>query len=329
MKVYIANFGRENYAWPQCLERNTVATMNRFATHPFWVAGDREGFIRYQLRHMRTAAGIAPIRPVASRWFNLMTAINNTAGDIWIHRQKDQLWWTRSKSDAATIEPSIDPTIDGDQRVFICHKPCEPWSNKNQKGNRLEWGTLHPKAQAFLFTEGTLQRLHEDNAAYAMSLIEGADLDRWESQSTWRTKLQRSRKNPGVVFNSRQKTIARMASTAMATAAVSNGQEVLRTVKDKQVRFSLLDLESYIGALIDAQEGLCALTGIPLQFDAEEDDPELVCSLDRIDSDGHYEAGNLQVVCKFANRWKNNGRDADFRRLIGVVRSTEPLVADS
>lgn len=87
--------------------------------------------------------------------------------------------------------------------------------------------------------------------------------------------------------------------------------------------FTQLELERYIGALIDAQEGLCALTDIPLRFEGEHDDPELLCSLDRIDSDGHYERGNLQVVCRFANRWKSYGDDAEFRRLIEVVRSIQ------
>jgi hypothetical protein len=321
MKVYIANFGRHNYAWPRCFERSTVATMNAYATQAFWEAGDREGYIQHQLRHEFTAARIRPTRPVASRWFNLMTIISETAGDIWVHREKDQLWWTRSRSKAVSIELDIDPTLVSDQRVYICHKPCEPWSNENRKGNRLGWNTLHPKAKEFLFTEGTLQRLADENAAYALALIEGADLTPWHSRPAWRAKFETSKSRPGTVFSPRQKAIARMAATALATAAASNGQEVVRTVKDKQTRFSQLELESYIGALIDTQEGLCALTGIPLQFDGDHEDPDLLCSLDRIDSEGHYAPENLQVVCRFANRWKNNGLDREFRRLIGVVRA--------
>jgi hypothetical protein len=34
-KVYIANFGRENYEWLFCLEKSTVATMNAEAAQPF------------------------------------------------------------------------------------------------------------------------------------------------------------------------------------------------------------------------------------------------------------------------------------------------------
>lgn len=47
----------------------------------------------------------------------------------------------------------------------------------------------------------------------------------------------------------------------------------------------------------------------------------LLCSLDRIDSSGHYSIGNLQVVCRFLNRWKNDGNDTEFRRLLALLRS--------
>jgi hypothetical protein len=92
MKVYIANFGHENYEWRSCLSQSTVATMNDEGAHPFWMRRDREGYIDYCLKYLSTAAGIKPIRPVASRWFNLMTIISETAGDVWVHREKDQLW---------------------------------------------------------------------------------------------------------------------------------------------------------------------------------------------------------------------------------------------
>jgi len=85
---------------------------------------------------------------------------------------------------------------------------------------------------------------------------------------------------------------------------------------------SQLELERYVESLIEAQEGLCAITEIPLGYDGNTDDSETLCSLDRIDSNGHYEAGNLQVVCRFVNRWKSDGDDAQFRRLISLVRRT-------
>jgi hypothetical protein len=174
MKVFIANFGRENYEWPICLERGTVASMNDVLAQSLWEIGDREAYI---VSHMKgkTAAGIAPTRPVASRWFNLMTIIVETAGDVWIHRDKNQLWWTISRDSVPSFETKVEPV--GDKRnVIVCHKPCEPWRSNNRKGNRLDWNSLHPKAQECLFSEGTLQQLGEDNANYALALIDGDDL---------------------------------------------------------------------------------------------------------------------------------------------------------
>jgi hypothetical protein len=130
-------------------------------------------------------------------------------------------------------------------------------------------------------------------------------------------------RSTATIFNAKQRAAVRMAMTARDTAAASKGQSVLRTVKNKEVRFqNQTAFEKYVLGLIDLQEGLCAVTGIPLQYDGECDDVEMLCSLDRIDSDGHYEVDNLQVVCRFVNRWKNDGDDADFRRLISIVRSS-------
>lgn len=118
-----------------------------------------------------------------------------------------------------------------------------------------------------------------------------------------------------------QRAVARMATTARHTAAGANGQQVLRTVKKKELLFEDdQELERYIGEVIAHQKGQCAVTGLPLQFDDTHDDPELLCSLDRIDSSRHYERGNLQIVCRFINRWKNDGDDKEFRRLINLVQ---------
>jgi hypothetical protein len=325
LKTFIANFGRENYEWPVCLARGTVATMNEVNAQALWEAGDRESYVRERMKG-KTAAGIAPTRPVASRWFNLMTIISETAGDLWIHRAQSQLWWTISRPDPPTFTPKVEPI--GDKRnVIVCHKPCEPWSNSNRMGNRLEWSGLHPKAREFLATESTLGQLSEDNANYAHALINGDDLGPWHIRQRWKEKLLTSRKGGLVtVFSPKQRAAVRMAETAGATAAGANGQQVLKTIKNKEVRFaSQAALERYVLQLIELQDGLCAITGLALQYDGDDDDVEMLCSLDRIDSDGHYEEGNLQIVCRFANRWKSSSDDATFRRLIDAVRSGAAL----
>ncbi len=114
----------------------------------------------------------------------------------------------------------------------------------------------------------------------------------------------------------------RMARTAVSTTNSANGQTVERVVKRKDLLFpSAAALQDYVTQLMGAQEYCCELTGLPLDLDETNGDPAMFASLDRIDSSRHYEPGNLQVVCRFANFWKGASDDAEFRRLIGVVRS--------
>jgi hypothetical protein len=101
-----------------------------------------------------------------------------------------------------------------------------------------------------------------------LALIAGDDLGRWHNQPIWQAKSAAARARPVTVFNARQRTAARMAMTAFATVAGANGQQVLRTVKNKEMRFSRDELEKYILALIEVQEGLCAITQLTLQLAA-------------------------------------------------------------
>jgi hypothetical protein len=329
MKTYIANFGHGNYLWPRCLGRPIVATIESEDLRPFWLAGDRAGYIAHAIATKKTAAGITPTVPVASRWFNLARIISASENDLWIHREKSALWWTISRTGEAevSLEPARNPAHEGD-RVFIYQEPSENWSNQTKQGQRLDWSGLHAKAREFLFTEGTLQQLSDDNAAYAQALIDGDDLRPWHDRPDWQKKAETARRNPAVVLNLRQRAIADMAATARATVRGANGQEVVRTVKNKELRFTSHEaFEQYLAQLFDSQDGACAITGLPLQFYGGHDDREQLCSLDRIDSDGHYEPGNLQIVCRFVNRWKNEGADSEFRRLLTLVRRVGDLAS--
>jgi hypothetical protein len=332
MRVFIANFGQENYEWPVCRERGTVATMNDIEAQPLWEAGDRESYIVSRMRG-KTAAGLTPTRAVAARWYNLMTIISETSGDMWIHRDGERLWWTISRNDPPLFERRTEP-VGRRRDVVVCHKPCEPWSDKTRTGNLLYWNSLHPKARDFLSTEATLQQLSEDYAAYALALINGEDVSPWHSRPLWHAKNDKASSKASVVRSYSSKQVAayreaqqRMAETAQKTADQANGQTVTRTVKSKEIRFpSMHALEQHILALIDMQESLCALTGLPLEFDERDGDPEFFCSLDRVDSTGHYEEGNLQIACRFANRWKRADDDELFRSLIEAVRSSTQML---
>jgi hypothetical protein len=293
--------------------------------HEFWKAGDRAGYIEFCVSNLKTMKGIAPTRAVAGRWFNLGTVITESSGDMWLHQDGKHLWWTITTHEPPIIElgPDFKPDADGPPDVYFYRKPAQPWSNTNMLGAPLEWRGLHPKAPDFLVTEATLQQLSEDYAYYALTLIKGGDLSSWHKLPEWRAKTEtRSRKQPVRAYNARQVTFFDMANTALETTLNANGQQLLKTIKNKDFQFSNRDeLVEYIDKLFDSQEGLCAITGLTLQFKGG-DDHQLRCSLDRIDSDGHYERGNLQVVCKFINMWKSNRDDGEFRRLIGVVRQS-------
>lgn len=324
MKVIIANFGRENYLWPQCLDRSTVATVEDVQLRPYFLSGDREGYIRCCMAITKTVRGRPPTRAVASRWFNVGLEVAQTDGDLWVHREKEELWWTITTSElsAAELQPVHRPSY-GEHEVFVIHKPAQHWSNRSQKGARLEWGAIHPKAKDFLFTESTLVRFSADNAEYVQALIAGGNLAAWHDRPAWKEKQSKAKYAPVSIFSPIQMAALRMVNTAIATVAVANGQVVDKVMKIKDSGFADdLEFRSYVEQLIHDQDGHCALSGLPLQFDSTHQDVEMLASLDRINSDGHYQAGNLQVVCRFINRWKSSDGDENFVRLLNVVRAS-------
>ena len=338
MKVYVANFGRQNYEWPACRERGTVATMNAIDAQKYWEANDREGYVATRMAKDTTAAGKKPTKATASRWFNLMTTVAETVGDIWVHKDGDELWWTASRSDAPTFETKKEP-IERGRDVVICHKLCEPWSNKSKKGVPLRWNELHPKAKDFLSTEATLQSLSPLYRDYTLALIAGDDLSHWHDTPLWENRSETAKKGYAPIkYGSQADKIAyqraselfeaadaaeRMARTAVATTNSANGQTVERVVKKKDLGFpSAAALQDYIMELMGSQEYFCELTNLPLELDEVNGDPAMFASLDRIDSSGHYAPGNLQVVCRFANFWKGAYDNVEFRRLIEVLRAS-------
>ena len=104
------------------------------------------------------------------------------------------------------------------------------------------------------------------------------------------------------------------------TVTNSNGQKVEVTKKLKDLWLSRSELSHHIQFLLKTQDYKCKLTGIEMQKDRSLFDAELYPSLDRIDSNGDYTAENTQMVCRFANRWKKDTQDGQFRKLISVVR---------
>ncbi len=150
-----------------------------------------------------------------------------------------------------------------------------------------------------------------------LDLAEELGVDLWTLDALWWvSKLERQ--NKGEIKDARFKAVWSMANQAEQTAKQSYGQAVEQTVKNKDLRLSKEALIAHLNELLDETGDRCAITGLTLQFEGV--DGQLRPSLDRIDSNGHYEVGNLQVVARFINFWKRDTIDAEFRRLIAAVR---------
>lgn len=130
-------------------------------------------------------------------------------------------------------------------------------------------------------------------------------------------------KDEGRILGGREKSIIAMRLSVENTVKNANGQIVQRVLKNKELGMTSAELEKLIASLLDLQDNRCALTGIPFQFLGPEADKNLLPSLDRIGSAGHYEVGNLQVVCQFINFWKGDSDNAEFQRLLMLVRGVE------
>ena len=121
----------------------------------------------------------------------------------------------------------------------------------------------------------------------------------------------------------REEAIGEMLNAVENTVRHSNSQIVERIVKNKERRMTRAELNELLGSLLDQQRNRCALTGIPF----DNANQNLRPSVDRIDSHGHYEQRNLQIVCRFVNFWKRDGDDKEFRFLLTLVRREDGLHA--
>ena len=159
-----------------------------------------------------------------------------------------------------------------------------------------------------------------DAHSFLWMLIKAGD-DLAERESGKATRGPQS--GDGYVYGGRDISIYDMAKSVRDTVKSADGSTVERTKKVKEQRMTDQQLEEEIRHLLDVQSDRCALTGLRLQYSGQVEDKQLIPSLDRKDSNGHYERGNLQVVCKFINFWKSDQENDEFLRLLALVRGEE------
>ena len=321
MAVIIANFGQENFFWPKCLSNSTIALMEEKQSHALIQGGDKQGYINYVIKNLKTADGKPPTERTAATWYGFNQLFYKTVDDLWIHRAKDELYWTYSIAGEVTQHEQNDPYRKWD--LVISQRPCTGWQNKDRKGRALLWDEIHPKATGLLFARRTFMKLCEDNAQYALALIEGNDeiLGSYHARDEWVQKQTNAGRGSAHLGSPKEKTIKRMVGTALRTCESANGQIVERTMKEKGFMFdSPEEMIKHVSCLWDEQDGKCALTGLKMLPDGQDRGGWYSFSLDRIDSNDDYRAGNLQLVCKFANKWKSDMENETFLKLIEDVR---------
>lgn len=121
-----------------------------------------------------------------------------------------------------------------------------------------------------------------------------------------------------------QHSIEAMLQSAVGAASRSGAvQRVVHKVKLYELG-GTEEARQLILRLLQEQGYRCKLTGLPLipHSSASGDQLPFRPSLDRCDSDGHYNEENLQVVCQFVNAWKSDGDQTNFLRLLQAVRTS-------
>ena len=105
----------------------------------------------------------------------------------------------------------------------------------------------------------------------------------------------------------REHRVCNRCSQIRAKKKLMHKQVPLRWFNRKKIRAAERGIKwgitpRYLQTIYERQEGRCALSGVPISFDME--DNKGVASIDRIDSDKGYQYGNIQLVEKTVNYMK-------------------------
>lgn len=313
-EIYIAMTGDGNELWADCLERNLVALGYDKPYFEAWHAGNRNEFLRLEIEAAPAGMPESDVKSRSTTWFNRATRIAESENDIWLHRAGNALYWSVSTEAAPVFE-------EYDGKVMIA-KPVTPWSRRNRRTVALTWNSIHPKAKDYLTTQQAVFRVADPMMTeYIEALVGGDDLSQWHERAEWKARLGADKgKTLGTNVELSEFVLSRMMMTIRDTVRNAKGEQVLRTLKEKKLLCSEPEMKAHLAELMVRQEGLCAITRLPLHVDGQQClDYDMLASVDRIDSNGHYEPKNVQLVCRFVNFWKCSQENGKFMELLDKV----------
>jgi hypothetical protein len=310
--------------WDRSVAEQAVVITHDAPFFDAWSSGDYDTYLSLERKVAKPGATEKGIRVNATTWFNLSNELARSEGDIWVSRREGYVWWGETTSALVKYTPHQHPARK--VPVVAISKPVFQWSNKKKNGKPLIWKNIHPKGQQMLFARRTITPIKNDRAAFIKALINGEDLSSWYAQKEWKAKLgNRTLLND---IDPDEEALLRMMESIQNTVANSNGQIVQKTIKDKLLKnCTPEEMRVHLRQLMKAQNGICKITGIKMhQYGQKDQDDDLLPSPDRIDSSGHYEIGNMQIVCRFINFWKlaqDNGRFQELLEHVVKVKSSQ------
>ncbi|TBY27403.1 hypothetical protein E0H93_28590 [Rhizobium leguminosarum bv. viciae] len=308
--------------WQRSLDEQAVVITHDAHFFEAWRNGDYDAYLALERKFAKPETTDTGSKINATTWFNLSNELASSEDDIWVTRRDGYVWWGVTTSAPVQYEPHVHPDRKVDV-VAIC-KPVFKWTNKAKNGKSLLWKNIHPKGHNILFARRTITPVKGDRSAYIRALLAGDDLSPWHDQKEWKAKLgNRTLLND---VGPDELALLKMMESIQKTVANSNGQIVQKTIKDKLLKnCTPEEMKAHLCDLLTAQDGFCKITGIKMhQYGQENQDDDFLPSPDRIDSSGHYEIGNMQIVCRFINFWKlaqDNGRFHELLEHVIKVKS--------
>lgn len=226
--------------------------------------------------------------------------------EAWREKKPNPVWEKRALNMDATIQYAFRNKLP--VRVIVCEGEMRDLSVGDERASSVKLRALDPMPWVVQDYDWNTGQTHLVRAA-ALALVAGP-----------MEQIDDSSLSIGLPSGYEIASL-RMVATALKTVAQSDGQTEELVKKEKNSGFEdETAFLTYVQNLLVNQGGRCALSGLIMQMDGESNDEQLLPSLDRICSDGHYEPGNLQVVCRFINRWKGADENDEFVRLLSVLR---------